>query len=275
MNDPVIVVKQLNKHFVNNHALKNVDLTVKQGEMVALLGPSGSGKSTLLRHINGLTCSDKKTQGSIEVLNQAVQTEGKLSKTVRQSRQKMGYIFQQFNLVNRLSVLQNVLIGSLSETPIWRSLTGRFSYQSKVQALAALERVGMAQFAHQRVSTLSGGQQQRVAIARALMQKAQVILADEPIASLDPESSRIVMDILTDINQKEGITIVVTLHQVDYAKRYCPRVVALKQGEVFFDGASSALDESTLAALYGSKPAVETEQQEQDLVVQQLWPKTA
>lgn len=278
MNNQVIVVKKLNKHFTKNHALKDIELTVKQGEMVALLGPSGSGKSTLLRHLNGLVCADKGVGGAIEVLDTPVQQDGKLCKTARQSRSHTGYIFQQFNLVTRLSVLQNVLIGALSDTPIWRSLSGRFSLEQKREAIAALERVGLAEFAMQRVSTLSGGQQQRVAIARALMQKAKIILADEPIASLDPESSRIVMEILADINKTEGIAVVVTLHQVDYAKRYCPRVVALRRGEVFFDGSSDALDDATLAALYGSKLAVEDEQQQpqdQDLIVQQIWPKMA
>ncbi|MGY5452835.1 phosphonate ABC transporter ATP-binding protein [Agarivorans sp. MS3-6] len=274
MSNQVIAVKQLNKHFEDNHALKSVDLSVEQGEMVALLGPSGSGKSTLLRHLNGLVNSDKNSKGYIEVLGLPVQRNGKFCKGIRQSRSQMGYIFQQFNLVNRLSVLHNVLIGALSVTPSWRSLTGRFTFEQKRQALAALKRVGLEQFALQRVSTLSGGQQQRVAIARALMQQAKIILADEPIASLDPESSRIVMEILTDINQQEGIAVVVTLHQVDYARRYCPRVVALKLGEVFYDGSSEQLDEATLAALYGSKAELNTSE-ENDLAVQQLWPQMA
>jgi phosphonate transport system ATP-binding protein len=274
MSNQVIAVKQLNKHFHSNHALKGVNLHVNQGEMVALLGPSGSGKSTLLRHLNGLVNGDKNGQGSIEVLGKPVQRTGKFCEGIRQSRSQMGYIFQQFNLVNRLSVLQNVLIGALSVTPLWRSLTGRFTAEQKDQALAALKRVGLETFAQQRVSTLSGGQQQRVAIARALMQQAKIILADEPIASLDPEASRIVMDILTDINQQEGITVVVTLHQVDYAKRYCPRVVALKLGEVFYDGPSAQLDKAQLAALYGSKPDV-TQPQENAKTVPQLWPKMA
>ncbi|GDY25593.1 MULTISPECIES: phosphonate ABC transporter ATP-binding protein [Agarivorans] len=274
MNNQVITVKQLNKHFENNHALKSVDLSVQQGEMVALLGPSGSGKSTLLRHLNGLVSSDKNSKGYIEVLGMPVQRDGKFCNTVRKSRSQTGYIFQQFNLVSRLSVLQNVLIGALSATPSWRSLTGRFTFEQKRQALAALKRVGLEQFALQRVSTLSGGQQQRVAIARALMQRAKIILADEPIASLDPESSRIVMEILTDINKQEGIAVVVTLHQVDYAKRYCPRVVALKLGEVFYDGPSEQLNEAKLAALYGSQAQLTTTEN-QDQAVPQLWPQMA
>ncbi|GGB00932.1 phosphonate ABC transporter ATP-binding protein [Agarivorans gilvus] len=274
MSQQVISVQQLNKHFANNHALKNVELSVTQGEMVALLGPSGSGKSTLLRHLNGLVCSDKSAKGYVEVLGIPVQKNGKYCASVRQSRSQTGYIFQQFNLVTRLSVLHNVLIGALSRTPSWRSLSARFSLSQKRQALAALKRVGLEQFALQRVSTLSGGQQQRVAIARALMQQAKIILADEPIASLDPESSRIVMEILRDINQQEGIAVVVTLHQVDYAKRYCPRVVALKQGEVFYDGPSEQLGDNSLAALYGSQSEQDSPQQTPQ-TVPQLWPQTA
>ena len=169
----------------------------------------------------------------------------------------LGMIFQQFNLVNRLTVLENVLIGALGSTPFWRTCFSWFSQEQKQRALQALTRVGMAHFAYQRVSTLSGGQQQRVAIARALMQQAKVILADEPIASLDPESARIVMDTLRDINQTDGITVVVTLHQVDYALRYCERIVALRQGNVFFDGSSQHFDNDRFDHLYRSMNRVE------------------
>lgn len=159
--------------------------------------------------------------------------------------------------MNRLSVLENVLIGALGSTPFWRTCFSYFTREQKQRALQALTRVGMVHFAHQRVSTLSGGQQQRVAIARALMQQAKVILADEPIASLDPESARIVMDTLRDINQNDGITVVVTLHQVDYALRYCERIVALRQGHVFYDAAANSLITNVLtistAALTASK----------------------
>lgn len=225
----VIRVEKLSKTFHHNKALHAVDLTVQQGEMVALLGPSGSGKSTLLRHLSGLITCDKTPESRVELLGNTVQHAGRLASDIRKSRAQTGYIFQQFNLVNRLTVLENVLIGAL----------------------------GMAHFAHQRVSTLSGGQQQRVAIARALMQKAKIILADEPIASLDPESARIVMETLRDINQNDGITVVVTLHQVDYALRYCERIVALRQGNVFFDGASHQFDNERFDHLYRSVNRVE------------------
>ena len=239
----VIRVEKLSKTFHHNKALHAVDLTVQQGEMVALLGPSGSGKSTLLRHLSGLITCDKTPESRVELLGNTVQHAGRLASDIRKSRAQTGYIFQQFNLVNRLTVLENVLIGALGSTPFWRTCLRWFSPSQKQEALQALTRVGMAHFAHQRVSTLSGGQQQRVAIARALMQKAKIILADEPIASLDPESAR--------------ITVVVTLHQVDYALRYCERIVALRQGHVFFDGASHQFDNERFDHLYRSVNRVE------------------
>ena len=245
----IIRVEKLAKTFNQHQALHAVDLNIHHGEMVALLGPSGSGKSTLLRH---------KAPGShIDLLGRTVQREGRLARDIRKSRANTGYIFQQFNLVNRLSVLENVLIGALGSTPFWRTCFSWFTGEQKQRALQALTRVGMVHFAHQRVSTLSGGQQQRVAIARALMQQAKVILADEPIASLDPESARIVMDTLRDINQNDGITVVVTLHQVDYALRYCERIVALRQGHVFYDGSSQQFDNERFDHLYRSINRIE------------------
>ncbi|AOV56181.1 phosphonate ABC transporter ATP-binding protein [Escherichia coli] len=275
----IICVEQLSKTFNQHQALHAVDLNIHHGEMVALLGPSGSGKSTLLRHLSGLITGDKSAGSHIELLGRTVQREGRLARDIRKSRANTGYIFQQFNLVNRLSVLENVLIGALGSTPFWRTCFSWFTREQKQRALQALTRVGMAHFAYQRVSTLSGGQQQRVAIARALMQQrvaiaralmqqrvaiaralmqqAKVILADEPIASLDPESARIVMDTLRDINQNDGITVVVTLHQVDYALRYCERIVALRQGHVFYDGSSQQFDNERFDHLYRSINRVE------------------
>ncbi|MEK0363241.1 phosphonate ABC transporter ATP-binding protein [Pseudomonas sp. CBC3] len=247
----VIRVDSLNKTFAGKRALHDLALSVQPGEMVALIGASGSGKSTLLRHIAGLACCDR-SGGNIQVLGREVQSAGRLNGDVRRLRADIGYIFQQFNLVNRLSVLDNVLLGFLGRMPRWRGSLGMFTAEQKQQALAALERVGLAHRAEQRASTLSGGQQQRVAIARALTQQAEVILADEPIASLDPESARKVMDILADINRRDGKTVVVTLHQVDYALRYCRRAVALKDGRIHYDGACADLDGRFLNDLYGA-----------------------
>ena len=170
----------------------------------------------------------------------------------RQVRNRVGFVFQQFNLVNRLPVITNVLIGQLYQTPWWRSLFMRFSVEQRQKALEALASVGVEQTAWQRASTLSGGQQQRAALARCLVQGARLILADEPIASLDPESSRKVMELLKEMNQKHGCTVLVSLHQVEFAARYCPRTIALHAGRVVYDGPSSALTPDLLAELYGS-----------------------
>ncbi|TVO77858.1 phosphonate ABC transporter ATP-binding protein [Sedimenticola selenatireducens] len=248
------LTKTFSKDKNSESALKNIDLQIVQGDMVALIGPSGSGKSTLMRHLSGLTLADKHTPGIVKVLGKPIQKRGRLDKDIRQTRAQIGHIFQQFNLVNRLSVLTNVLIGGLSRTPSYRGLLGWFTEEEKLAALDSLERVGLREFALKRASDLSGGQQQRVAIARALMQKAEVILADEPIASLDPESSRQVMETLKRINKSDGITVVVTLHQVDYAQQYCQRAVALRQGEIFFDQRVDALKTEQINQLYGTRP---------------------
>ncbi|MBD1551324.1 phosphonate ABC transporter ATP-binding protein [Pseudomonas typographi] len=247
-----IHVDRLNKTFARKTALVDVALSIQPGEMVALIGASGSGKSTLLRHLAGLACCDRGNGGQVHVLGREVQAAGRLSNSVRHLRADIGYIFQQFNLVNRLSVLDNTLLGCLGRVPRWRGSLGLFNAEEKRRALEALDRVGLAALAQQRASTLSGGQQQRVAIARALTQRADVILADEPIASLDPESARNVMKILADINRRDGKTVVVTLHQVDYAVRYCPRAVALKAGRIHYDGKGEALSSQFLNDLYGA-----------------------
>jgi len=172
---------------------------------------------------------------------------------VRQARRQIGFVFQQFNLVGRLPVITNVLMGMLPRVPAWRSLLKIFR-QGEVQAgLSVLAQVGIDDYAFQRASTLSGGQQQRAAIARTLIQDARVILADEPIASLDPESSRRVMDTLAEINRSRGAAVVVSLHQVDVALRYCPRVVALRHGRVVYDGPAASLTHAMLQDLYGAE----------------------
>jgi len=245
-------IQHLNKHFANGkHALKNINLNIQQGEMVALIGASGSGKSTLLRHVAGLMLADSGSESLIEIEGQRVQHQGRLSPNIRRVRSQVGFVFQQFNLVDRLPVLTNVLVGLLHRTPRWRGWLGLFNPTERHLALEALGRVGIAECHAQRASTLSGGQQQRAAIARTLVQGARVVLADEPIASLDPESSRKVMDILARINREDRSTVVVSLHQVDVAMKYCPRVVALHQGQVVYDGPSAALTPSLLRELYG------------------------
>ncbi len=245
-------IHKLNKHFANGkHALRDINLEIRQGEMVALIGASGSGKSTLLRHVAGLVVADAGEGSLIEIDGCCVQQGGRVHRDIRKVRSQIGFVFQQFNLVDRLPVMANVLVGRLHRMPLWRSLTRWFNAHERALAIEALGRVGIAECHAQRASTLSGGQQQRAAIARTLVQGAKVVLADEPIASLDPESSRKVMEILTRINREDGSTVVVSLHQVDMALKYCPRVIALHQGQVVFDGAASALTPALLRELYG------------------------
>ena len=187
----------------------------------------------------------------VEAFGGVVQSDGKISSKVRDARIRIGFIFQQFNLVGRLSLFSNVALGSLGRINKTRGLFGLWPAETKTAVMAALARVGVADYAAQRANTLSGGQQQRGAIARALVQRAKIILADEPVASLDPVSARRVMDILRDLNKDDGLTVVVTLHQVDYALRYCDRVVALKAGKVVYDGPASGLERKQLIDIYG------------------------
>jgi phosphonate transport system ATP-binding protein len=245
-------IQQLNKHFSSgHHALCDINISVQRGEMVALIGASGSGKSTLLRHIAGLIAADTNSASIIEINGCCVQQAGRIHHNIRQLRAHVGFVFQQFNLVDRMSTLRNVLVGSLHRAERWRSWLGLFSAHERSLAMNAMRRVGISECHAQRASTLSGGQQQRAAIARTLVQGAELILADEPIASLDPESSRNVMEILARINREDQCTVVVSLHQVDMAMKYCPRTIALHKGKVVFDGLSSTLTPALLRELYG------------------------
>ncbi|ANN65734.1 phosphonate ABC transporter ATP-binding protein [Bordetella bronchialis] len=248
-----IDVRGVSKSFRPGHkALDDVSLQVRDGEMVALLGASGSGKSTLLRHLAGFVAADAGG-GEIRVNGDLIQRNGRISRDVRRARAGIGFVFQQFNLVGRLPVITNVLAGMLPRVPLYRSLL-RWFLRGEIQVgLDALAQVGIEGHAFQRASNLSGGQQQRAAIARTLVQNARTILADEPIASLDPESSRRVMDTLAQINRARGVAVVVSLHQVDVAMRYCPRVVALRHGKVVYDGPSADLSPAMLQDLYGTE----------------------
>ena len=246
----VISIQGLHKSFGSRKALDDVTLSINSGEMVALIGASGSGKSTLLRHLSGLTLGER---GSVEVDGHPVQLNGRLARGIREQRSHTGFVFQQFNLVARLPLITNVMTGLLHRVPLWRSLPGRFTREEVRAGMEALQRVGMLEYAWQRASTLSGGQQQRGAIARTLVQGARTILADEPIASLDPESSRRVMEILAAINREDGCTVVVSLHQVEFARQFCPRIVALRQGRVVYDGAAAKLSNQHLAEIYGAE----------------------
>jgi len=246
----VASVRDVSKTFGARKALNGVSVEVAAGEMVALIGPSGSGKSTLLRSITGLQSIDPG-KGTIAVFGEVVQKDGRVTGRVRAARQKLGMIFQQFNLVGRLSLFSNVMLGCLGRIPAWKGTFGLWPSADKKKAMEALHRVGVADYAAQRANTLSGGQQQRGAIARALVQGARAILADEPVASLDPVSARKVMELLVELNQRDGLGVIVTLHQVDYAIRYCDRVIALQAGKVVYDGPSTGLDTKRLIEIYG------------------------
>jgi len=247
-----IEVVDLYKTFGATKALDKVSISVEPGEMVALIGASGSGKSTLLKHLTGLHVSDE-TASYVRVLNKTVQMKGDLNTRIRRIRADIGFIFQQFNLVGRLPLITNVMTGMLSRIPMWRSLLGWFTHREKEMAMQALAQVGMQDYATQRSSTLSGGQQQRAAIARAMVQQAKIIFADEPIASLDPESSRKVMRSLRRINQEFGITVLVSLHQVDFAMQFCERCIGLRDGRIVYDGPTAALSTALLQELYGAE----------------------
>ncbi len=246
-----IKIDRLSKTFGKRKALNAVSLRVEPGERVALIGASGSGKSTLIRHVSGLIRSDAETCCKVTVNGRPVQEGGSLAKDAKESRRDIGLIFQQFNLVGRLSVLTNVLTGLLGRVPPLRGNLMLFSREEKLLAMRALARVGIADTALQRASTLSGGQQQRAAIARAMVQEAKILLADEPIASLDPASAKRVMENLSALNETDGVTLMVSLHQVEYARRYFPRTIALRDGEIAYDGPSESLSRGALQDLYG------------------------
>jgi phosphonate transport system ATP-binding protein len=240
---------------------RDISFQLSRGEMVALIGASGSGKSTLIRTIAGLEPVDVDRRNrlaladasGIDLFDLPMQRNGRITGSAKQLRVRVGVVFQQFNLVPRLSVLTNVCLGFLGHMPRHRSLLGRFTAREKQLAMQALARVGMAEHALRRGVDLSGGQQQRAAIARTLVQGAEVIIADEPIASLDPAAAHRVMDILADLNRRDGITVLVSLHQVNYAMTYCPRTIALKDGGIVYDGPSKALSASLLGSIYGDE----------------------
>lgn len=231
-------------------AVNNVTLSIPAGQMVGIIGRSGAGKSTLLRMINRL---QEPTAGKI--LYGGTEVTSLRGKRLRTWRTSCPMIFQQFNLMPRLDVLTNVLIGRLNHRGTISSLFALFTEEERATALAVLDRFGLASMALQRASTLSGGQQQRVAICRALLQSPAVVLADEPIASLDPGNAAVVMQTLRRINQEDGLTVLVNLHHVEAAQAYCDRIIGLSAGAVVFDGMPDELTPERLTAIYGAMPA--------------------
>jgi phosphonate transport system ATP-binding protein len=227
-------------------ALRGVDLEVTDGECVVVVGRSGAGKSTLLRTVNGLV---PLTGGTLEVNGRRVDRVSR--RELRRLRAEVGMIFQSFNLVKRASVLHNVLMGRLHATPTALSVLGLSLPAARELAMCALERVELAELAYVRAATLSGGQQQRVGIARALAQEPRVMLADEPVASLDPPTATMVMEHLRRINRELGITTIVSLHYLDLARRYGDRILGLRDGRIVFDGARNQVDDQVLQSIYG------------------------
>jgi len=244
---PIVSIKDLVKVFPSGtRALDGVTLDVQRGEFVVLIGLSGSGKSTLLRCVNRLV---EPTSGV--VVFDGIDVTAADRTAIRRVRRRIGMIFQQFNLVRRSSVFSNVLAGRLGYRSTWRTIAGRPSTGDVAAAFENLGRVGIADRAFSRADALSGGQQQRVGIARALMQKPELMLADEPVASLDPATSHSVMKYLEEINKKDGITVICSLHFLSLARRYGTRVIALKGGRVAFDGKPDAIDERRFKEIYG------------------------
>ncbi|TFD14268.1 phosphonate ABC transporter ATP-binding protein [Cryobacterium sp. TMT1-2-2] len=244
--EPVIDVSNITKTFGETTALNDVSLTVGRGEIVVLLGLSGSGKSTLLRHLDGL---DRPDSGSVTVLGAAVSSLK--GRPLRALRGQVGFVFQQFELVGSLTVLENVLTGALFRVRGPRLGLWGYRRDLKLAALGHLDRVGLLAQAYQRADTLSGGQQQRVGIARALMQNPRILLADEPVASLDPESSDQVMALIREIAIDSGLTVVCSLHQVDLALSWGDRIVGLRHGQVVLDTITQGLSKQNVMEIYG------------------------
>ena len=241
-------IRNLSRHFGTKVAVDDVSFSIPEGQMVGVIGRSGAGKSTLLRMINRLA---DPTSGSIRYGD--VEIASLKGEALRRWRRDCAMIFQQFNLVPRLDVLTNVLLGRLNHRSTALSVMNLFSREERIMAIAALERLGIEQTALQPAGTLSGGQQQRVAIARALMQEPRVILADEPIASLDPMNAKVVMDALADINRRDGITVITNLHTLDTARAYCQRIVGMAEGRVVFDGPPTELTAEAVRRIYGAE----------------------
>ena len=245
----MIVFDHVSKTYPNGYqALKDINLTIDQGEVVAIIGLSGAGKSTLIRTINRM---HDITEGKLTVDDIDVMTLH--GAALRKFRRHIGMIFQSFNLVTRTTVIKNVLTSRVPDLPFWRALLGAYPKEDKLAALEALDKVGILDKAFVRADQLSGGQQQRVALARTLAQDPKIILADEPVASLDPVTAKQVMDDFKRINEEMKITVLINIHHVDLALQYATRVVGIRAGEVVYDGPASAVTDEVLATVYGGQ----------------------
>ena len=241
----MLEIKKLTVEYGNFRAIDNISFTVKDGEFVAVIGSSGGGKSSLMKAINLLV---KPKSGSIKIDDEEM-TELS-SRKLRMKRRKIGFVFQDYNLIDRLSVIENVLTGRLGYKSSLKSLLGIFSKEEYENAEKALEKVGLSEKLFVRGDELSGGQKQRVAIAKALVQEPKIILADEPVASLDVNSSKIIMEYFKEINRVQGITVIINIHDVNIALKYADRVIALKKGKIVFDGKGSEITDDILKRVY-------------------------
>lgn len=245
-----LTVNALTKSFDGHAAIEDVSFSVHDGEFVAVLGPSGAGKTTLFRCMTGLLASD---HGSVRI------DDDDISAMRDRSRRRLAVVFQQFNLVSRLSAFENVLAGRLGYVPAWRGWLRRFTRADRLLAMECLDRVGLLAQAAQRADTLSGGQQQRVAVARALAQQPSLIVADEPVASLDPNASAGVLELLRGIARTDGVGVICSLHQVHFARAYADRIIGLSRGRIVIDVPSAQFDQAAFECLYGHQDPATSE----------------
>lgn len=247
--EELVKFEHVSKCFPNGvRALKSIDLTITNGEFISVIGPSGAGKSTFLRSIN---CLNRISEGKIFLEGEEITR--KKGKQLRLARRSIGMIFQNYNLVYRLSVLQNVLHGRLGYKQGFRGLFGNYTEDEKLEAINLIEELGLRDYVYARASELSGGQKQRVGIARAIMQNPKLLLCDEPIASLDPSSAKVTMELLREMTRKRNITCIANLHQVDIAKKYSTRIIGLRAGDIVFDGTPEELTAEQITHIYGSE----------------------
>ena len=252
----MIEFRHVNKVYPNGvRGLDDVSLKIDQGEFVAIIGLSGAGKSTLIRSINRM---HEITSGDLMV--NGVEVKTLKGKSLRKFRRGIGMIFQSFNLVTRTTVIKNVLTANVPDMSFFRVLFGLFTKQQKVEALEALDKVGILEKAYIRVDQLSGGQQQRVALARTLAQKPEIILADEPVAALDPVTARQVMSDFKKINQEMNISVLINIHHVELALEYATRVIGIRYGKIVYDGQASLVDQEVLTAIYGNELPIDVEE---------------
>ncbi|WP_059049344.1 phosphonate ABC transporter ATP-binding protein [Paenibacillus senegalimassiliensis] len=250
MSSPLLSIRNLKKTYDKHktYALNGIDIEFDAGEFVVVIGPSGAGKSTFIRCINRMIDSSAG-----EIVFDGVHMEQIKGRSLKMQRANIGMIFQHYNLIDRVNVIKNVLYGRLGKMSLFRSTLGLYSAEDKREAYDLLKKVGLEEHIYKRASALSGGQMQRVGICRAIVQQPKLLLADEPIASLDPQSANVVMDQIKEITTERNLTCIVNLHQVDFAKKYASRIVGIKDGLVVFDGKPTELTEDMIAHIYKGK----------------------